>query len=251
MPVSRHERIRDERGYTLVELLMATIGGLLVAAAALAILVTSLQFSINDGDRVDANQEGSAAMERIVQALNSSCVEGAGVSPIVGATGGTGLTGSTGAAVSSSGTLTFYSSLSDAPTITPNEITISLSAGQLVMKTYQYSSTLQGYPATPTTTAVLLSHAGATSGQALFTYTAYNQTTGALSSGLTGTPTLGSTGATETAAVGVNLSSQPSNGDSAVGDSVDLNDAVTLRLTSAPNGTASGSTGSTVPTPCL
>ena len=87
--MSWRERLSDERGYTLIELVMATAAGLVVCAAALAIVVSSLSFANGDSERIDSNQQGSVAMEKIVQALNSSCVVGYGISPIVGATGWT------------------------------------------------------------------------------------------------------------------------------------------------------------------
>ena len=39
----------------------------------------------NGSDRVDANQQGRDALLRIEQLLNSSCVAGVGVSPVVAA----------------------------------------------------------------------------------------------------------------------------------------------------------------------
>ena len=95
--MSWRERLRDERGYTLIELIMATAAGLVVSAAALIIIVSAVQFSTSDGERTDADQQGSVAMEKIVQALNSSCVEGNGISPIVGTTGSSSALASTGA----------------------------------------------------------------------------------------------------------------------------------------------------------
>jgi prepilin-type N-terminal cleavage/methylation domain-containing protein len=83
-------RALDERGYTLIELLLATVAGLVVSAAALLIVVMSYSFASSQPERVDANQEGAIAMQTLVQTLSSSCVEGLGVSPVVGVTGGTG-----------------------------------------------------------------------------------------------------------------------------------------------------------------
>ena len=82
--MSRPAPLRDERGYTLVEMILATAAGLVVCVIALTIVLTSLQFSTADADRVDSNQQGSYAMEKIVQALTSSCVAGEGSSPVIG-----------------------------------------------------------------------------------------------------------------------------------------------------------------------
>jgi Tfp pilus assembly protein PilW len=246
------ESMRDETGYSLIELLVAIIAGLVVSAAALAVLISSVDLGQSDGERVDANQEGSVAMEKIVQALNSSCVVGQGVSPIVGVTGGTGLTGSTGVPISSANSLTFYSSLTDTPTITPNEINIGLSNGALVMSTYPFvgSTSSTGptgvYSATPTSNFTLVSHAIATPGQPLFTYSGYDQSTGLPDSTIT--PPLGVTGAADTAAVQINFEAQPGDGNTPTKSSVDFQDAVVLRLTAVSNDPPA--TGATIPQPC-
>jgi Tfp pilus assembly protein PilW len=248
------ELIRDEAGYSLTELLVAIIAGLVVSAAALAVLVSSVHLGQSDGERVDADQQGSVAMEKIVQALNSSCVEGQFVSPIVGATGGTGLTGSTAIPVSSANSLTFYSSLTDTPTITPNEINIELSNGSLVMSTYPFVGATSGtgptgaYSATPTTNFTLVSNAIATPGQPLFAYSGYDQTTGVLDSTIS--PPLGATGAADTAAVQINFEAQPGDGNTPTNASVDFEDSVVLRLTAVSTNAPTGTTGDTIPKPC-
>jgi prepilin-type N-terminal cleavage/methylation domain-containing protein len=259
-------RLHDERGFTLIELLVATLAGLVVSAAALAIVVTSLHFSLNDGQRVDADQQGSVAMEKVVQALNSSCVVGVGISPVVGVTGTSGATGSLSAPPSSGNSITFYSSLSDAPVINnPNEIVIYLSSanGPLDMATYGYVTGPTGttgltgtYSTTPTSTFVLLPHAAApgstpTHGSTtpIFTYSGYDPSAGTLTDQFPSSPTLGATSAAATAAVGINFQSQPSDGSNPANGSVDLSDAVTLRLTSVSN-YPNPSTGATNVSPC-
>jgi type II secretory pathway pseudopilin PulG len=255
------ESMRDETGYSLIELLVAIIAGLVVSAAALAVLISSVDLGQSDGERVDANQEGSVAMEKIVQALNSSCVLGQGVSPIVGDTGGTGssgLTGSTGIPLSSANSLTFYSSLTDTPTITPNEINIGLTGGALVMSTYPFvgSTSTTGptgaYSLMPTSRFTLVSHAIATPGQPLFTYSGYDQSTGLPNATITpavGTPpALGTTGAADTAAVQINFEAQPGDGNIPTKSSVDFQDSVVLRLTAVSSNP--GPTGDTIPQPC-
>jgi Tfp pilus assembly protein PilW len=254
------DRLRDERGYTLIELLLATIAGLVVCGAALAIVISALDFSINSGDRTDSDQQASVAMEQIVQALNSSCVVGSGVSPIVGSTGATtNVTGSTAVAPSSNNSITFYSSQTDTPTISdPAEYVISLGAanGPLNMATYQYSTGLSGYSPTPSSTFVLVPHAappGSTAKSAsstpIFTYFGYDPTSGTLTDQYSSNPTLGATNAAATAEVGINFQAQPSDGNDPTGAAVDLSNSVVLRLSAVPDNPTAG-TGVTGVSPC-
>ena len=85
-------------------------------------MITTVHFSSNYTDRVDANQEGRIAMEKITQALNSACVAGQ-VPPVVS-------TGSTGSYVTDDTHLYFYSSQTDGPVVTPNLDEVAL-AGTL------------------------------------------------------------------------------------------------------------------------
>jgi prepilin-type N-terminal cleavage/methylation domain-containing protein len=255
--MSWRERLSDERGYTLIELLMATAAGLVVSAAALVIIISALQFSQNDGERTDANQQGSAAMERIVQALNSSCVEGTGISPIVGTVGTSSALGSVGAPASSNNSITFFSSLTDSPTIYPSEVVIYLSStnGPLMMSTYAYNTSTGTYPATPTSTFTLLPYAappGTTPSQSsstpIFTYYGYNTSSYTMSSTpFSASPTLGATSAADTSEVAISLQAQPTDGTDPANGSVDLSDAVVLRLTPISDSVPSGVTGTS---PC-
>jgi prepilin-type N-terminal cleavage/methylation domain-containing protein len=252
-------RLRDERGYTLIELLLASAAGLVVSAAAMAIVIAALTLSINDGDRTDSDQQAGVAMESIVQALNSSCVLGVGVSSVIGATGGTGLTGSTAVQPSSGDTLSFYSSQTDTPAITnPSEVEVYLTAtnGPLDMATYQYSAASNGYSATPSSQRVLVPHAappgstGSTgSTTPIFTYFGYDPTSGTLSDQFSSSPSLGATNAANTAEVGISFQSQPSDGNNPGGAAVDLSNSVVLRITAEADSPTS-STGLTGVSPC-
>ncbi|HST54479.1 MAG TPA: hypothetical protein VLJ42_01115 [Solirubrobacteraceae bacterium] len=67
-------RLRDERGLTLVEMLVATTSGMILLLALFAVLDVSLSQSSRVADKVDANQHARTAMEKIVLELHSSCV---------------------------------------------------------------------------------------------------------------------------------------------------------------------------------
>ena len=239
--------LRDERGFTLVELLIATLLGILVATATLAIVISSVHFGSNLGNRVDANQEGRVAMEKVVQALNSACVA-PGVAPVVAV-------GSDGS-VSDASNAILYSSLTDVPTITPNEVKVSLtSGGQLVLYTYPWLSGTAPSPSntTPWTFATTPSPAGgfvllpkAAQGtvggvtQPVFQYYGYTSS-GAISTTPFSVP-LSSTDASNTAEITVNFEALPSNNGANVnapGAGANLTTSVVLKLTPAssnPNG---------------
>jgi hypothetical protein len=67
-------RFSDERGFTLVEMVISIFAGLIVIFAAFAILDISLRQSSRIADRVSADQRGRLTMEKIMLRLHSSCV---------------------------------------------------------------------------------------------------------------------------------------------------------------------------------
>jgi hypothetical protein len=78
---SRRPRLSDERGYSLIELLVAMVSGITVCFALFAILdITSHQTS-RLTNYTQANQQGRLAMTKIVDALHSACVT-SGFTPI-------------------------------------------------------------------------------------------------------------------------------------------------------------------------
>jgi type II secretory pathway pseudopilin PulG len=241
--------LRGERGFTLIELLVSTLAGIVVAAATGAIVVTSVHFSSNFSDRVDANQQARTAMEKITTALNSSCVATA-LPPLV--TGGT-----INGAQSDDTHLYFYSSASsvspDGPTINPSLIEVSLSGGQLILSTspwvsgtaptvsnpnpWAFSTTTP-----PNTAAVLLSHATqATIGgvaQPVFHYYGY-AAGGAISTTpftANSTTPLATADAANTAMVTISFAAVPSDNYNAGNRAANITDSVVLRLTPASSG---------------
>jgi Tfp pilus assembly protein PilW len=204
--------------------------GIIVSAATLAIVISSVDLSSNYDDRVDATQQGRTAMERITQALNTSCVA-SGVAPIL--------------ATSDANDVWFYSSLSDSATIDPNEVEISYTGGsspELVENTYAFQSGSSPaawvFSSTPTT-FVLLQHAAPIGTTPIFQYYGY----GSGSSTLSSTPytlntTLGATNAATTAEVAINYQADPSDNWTAQGRPASFSDAVVLRLSPASGSTS-------------
>jgi hypothetical protein len=216
--------LRSERGLTLIELMVALVLGIIVSAATLAIVITSVHLTSNYDDRVDATQQGRDAMLKITQALNSSCVA-ASVAPIL--------------AASDNSDLWFYSALSDSPTITPNKVEISLTGGSLVMNTYAYvsgSAPNWVFASTPTAFTLVV-NAQAIGSTPVFQYYGYSSGGALSSTPYTITTNLGSNAAT-TDEVAINFQTNPTDNWTVLGRAANFSDAVVLRLASA-----SGATG--------
>lgn len=222
--------LREERGFTLVEVMIALVIGLVVSSALLAIVIVSTDLSSNYTDRVDANQQGRLAMEKITQALNSSCVT-PDQAPVL--------------ANSTATTLMFYSTPFDLPGTAPEEVTISLppspprQGAPLTMTTQILTGTPPNWtPANqPASTFTLALWAAESAGPSntlvpLFQYYGYaaNGTISTTAFTLTG-GVLSAAQAAATAEVAINYQALPSDNWSASSRGVDFSDEVTFRLT--------------------
>jgi prepilin-type N-terminal cleavage/methylation domain-containing protein len=219
--------IRGESGFTLIELMVALVLGIIVSTATLAIVITSVHLSSNYNDRVDSNQQGRVAMLKITQALNSSCVA-SHVAPILSA--------------SDSNDVWFYSLLGDSPTLNPNKVEISLTGGSLVMTTYPYTSGSAPnwvFSSTASSTFTLLQYAQAIPSTPVFQYFGYGSGGALSTTAYSASPNLGSNAAT-TAAVEVNFAANPSDNWTALNRTTSFSDTVVLRLA-----TASGASSAT------
>ena len=218
--MTRGQRGR-ETGFTLIEMLVAMLLGMIVSAATLAIVITSIHLTSNYDDRVEATQQGRDAMLEISQALNSSCVAAA-VAPILPA--------------SDSSDVWFYSSLTDAATVKPSKVWIQYTGGALVMKTYAWASGASPswvFSATPST-FVLLANAAQVATTPVFQYFGYGSAGVLSTTAYPVTTTLGTSAAT-TAEVQINFQAIPSDGWTALSRPASFSDAVVLRLSAASN----------------
>ena len=216
-------RAASERGFTMIELLVALAAGGIIATASLYTVIVSIHFSSNYQDRIDANQQGRTAMTSVVQTLQSACVAPQ-VAPVV--------------AGSTATKLVVYSNQSDAATIEPNLVTIQLANGAFTMGTQAWSS--GAYPnyvfSAQSTNFMLLPHAAlatlnGTASQPVFQYYGYSAG-GVLSSTPYAVP-LSVTNASTTAEVVVAFEALPADALSNLGRGADFNDSVVLRLTPA------------------
>lgn len=72
---ARSSRLRrDERGFTLIEVMVAMVVGLVVIGALFAILEVSLKQTARLTDRVQSQQLGSGAMAKIIDPMRSGCI---------------------------------------------------------------------------------------------------------------------------------------------------------------------------------
>lgn len=108
--------VKDERGYTLVELMV----GMVVALVVLGAILEMVQVATGDQNRVSehviANQRGRPAMNRLIDTLHSACVS-SGLAPVREG--------------SSDSSLIVYSKAGEAVTPTPNRFVFSFSEGTL------------------------------------------------------------------------------------------------------------------------
>jgi type II secretory pathway component PulJ len=70
----RRPSLRDERGTTLVELMVATASGMVIMFAITTVIVVALHSSARVSARVDATQRGRIVIARIMEQLHSACV---------------------------------------------------------------------------------------------------------------------------------------------------------------------------------
>jgi prepilin-type N-terminal cleavage/methylation domain-containing protein len=214
--------LRDQRGFSLVELLVTMAAGTVVTSTIVLITTVALHNQDRIARRVDANQRARPVMTRMIQELHSACVAPR-IVPV--------LAGSTGTSI------TFLSQPGATVTPTPDKHVITLTGTTLSESAFPatagsapgpwtFSSTqLPGYP------RQLLTNVSAPSG-VMFRYFAF--VNGQLSTTPLPTP-LDSTYAALTAIVQISFASSPTKGASNFDPKSPLNftDSADLRLEAA------------------
>lgn len=259
----RH-RLRSEHGFTLVELMAAMAGGVVVLLAALTILDVTMHQTTRTFSLVDATSRAEPAFEAIENELHSACFAD-NETPIQSGSSGT--------------RLIFVSSLGNAanPAATWHEIVFS--GGKLTDNSYAASEQeVNGNPAwtrgSLENSRIVLTNVGQSKNTstntliAPFQYFAYQQATGTDAGGnnymilpdgtspipgtsttvynplITGTQTLTTNQAQGAAEVLITLVVGPAGGNNENTNLNGVNDTVTdgviLRLTPAANNTAYG-----------
>jgi Tfp pilus assembly protein PilW len=217
----RLDIVHDQRGATMVEVLVSTATGLVVLSALTMVIVVSMHANSRVSARVDATQRARLVVTKIMQQLHSACVAPK-IAPIHPESTGTSLKfihapGSQGSAVA------------PAPTLSQ----ISLSNGVLTQTDWAStggSAPNWTYSSTPTTTTLLTGVAPIPPSSSIFNY--YASSNGSTTPTPQSTPLEGA--APSTIQVQVALSASPSRGRSSVADAnaaAGVRNSATLRLT--------------------
>src|ERR1700760_362245 len=112
-------RLRDERGFTLVELLATMAAGMVVLAGLTTMLTVTLRETSRTFTNVDATQRGRSILESVASELHSACVADL-ETPIQG--------GANGTQVSDANNLVFLSQFGTAASPTPVEHKITFNS---------------------------------------------------------------------------------------------------------------------------
>ena len=224
--MTRLPAIRDERGTTLIELLVATAAGVVVLFAISAMIIVSLRETVRTNSHVDATQRARVALNNVIEELHSACVAPQ-VAPVK---------------ANSSGTqLVFVHQTGSAVSPVPILSKVTLSAGTLTQA--DYAKTGGEAPkwifneTTPTSTQQLMTNLSPTSpSTSIFSY--YSYTNGEISATPLPTP-LSSTDAERTVKVGIAFTAAPQSTPIADPNAAaNIADSALLRFTPAAFNTA-------------
>jgi hypothetical protein len=223
--MKRLELLRDERGMTLVELLVATTAGVVVMTGVVLTMIVTMRETNRVSSHVEANQNARIAMTKIINQLHSACVAPQ-ITPVQEDSTGT--------------TLSFLHQSGSAVAPTPVLSRISLTGTTLSQSDYQVTggaAPIWTFATIPSSTVQLMTGVSAISATVpIFTYFAYSN--GQVSA----TPLTTPLGANATNAVKVNVAFQAAPSRIVVGDAnaeTEIQNSALLRLT--PPGYSSAS----------
>lgn len=162
MSVSRFDPIRDERGVTVIELVVASLAGMTVFLGLTMVVVGAMHQTNRVTKHVHATQDARTVLHRIVTELHSACVS-ADVAPIQQNSSGT--------------SMSFVYQTGSAASLTPVLRQVTLSGGTLSLSTYNSTSGSTPkwtFNSTPASTRTLLTGVSTVSGSVpLFRYFKY------------------------------------------------------------------------------
>jgi Tfp pilus assembly protein PilV len=118
---------RREDGFSLMELLVAMVTGGVILTALMTVFLNGVQGTTNTQDRLDSQQRGRVAMDRVITLLSSQVCLDSATPPIV-------------PVVSTDRSVTFYSDLQGASN-TPKKYTFTWDATAKTLTEYTYNGT--------------------------------------------------------------------------------------------------------------
>jgi prepilin-type N-terminal cleavage/methylation domain-containing protein len=213
--------MRQERGFTLVEMLLALTVGMVLIIAAYGLMDASGVQAVRVTDRVDTTQRARLAMDEITRQLRSQVCLAAGTASITDGR---------------DNSITFYSYTgSGAYVPVRHTITYDPQSHTIVESDYSGTGAPPGttYPAQPTATRTLLTDAWSVGTSPVFAYYAWSSTGTVAPSVQLPTP-LTAADALRTVRVTVQFTAQPKDKPTSV-ESTTLQDEVFSR-TADPNG---------------
>jgi type II secretory pathway pseudopilin PulG len=218
--------LRDQRGFTLPELLVSSIAFIVVLSSILMITTVATHNQDRIAKRVNANQRIRPVMTRVMDGLHSACVT-RGVVPIAT---------SSAAGSTTSTSINFISKSGSGVNLTPDLHNITLSGTTLTERVYTaLSGTAPGpwtFSSTASSTNILLSNVSAP-GNVVFRY--YDFVNGALNPTPLPAAPLSAADAARVVNVSVTLTAAPTPGTSALDPNspITISDSADLRLESA------------------
>jgi prepilin-type N-terminal cleavage/methylation domain-containing protein len=116
----------DDSGFSLIELLAAMLVAGILLTAVMNVFINGVKGASRVQDRVDSQQRGRLAMDRVTSLLSSQVCLSSSIPPVVGGT-------------STDKSVTFYGDLQGASN-TPSRYTLTWSAAAKTLTEYQYTA---------------------------------------------------------------------------------------------------------------
>lgn len=216
------DHLAGEEGFSLPELLVAMIVGLVVLFGAIQLLDSSTQLAGTTRQRVDSTQRGRLAMDLVTRDLRSQVCLSATETPLLAASGTA---------------MTYYTNTGDANS-TPEKHELSVTGGDLILKRYVGTGTPPSitWPGTPTSTRTLLESITQTGTTPIFRFYAWGTGTPTLPDALLTAP-LVSADLNKPVKVAIAFTVLPARDFNNTRGSASLNDAVFLRSADATDPT--------------
>jgi prepilin-type N-terminal cleavage/methylation domain-containing protein len=221
-------RLRAQEGFTLPEVLIASVIGFIVLAATMGLLTSTLRLGSGISAKTDAMQRGRVALDTMTQQLRSQvCLNRDNPAVLAHGTNG---------AVSNENAVTFYADFSDGSGDTPPmKRRLEFDAATNSIRHYSYTTTVTpptavSWPAQPNRAGVVLENAALQPGKPFLTYYAYQRVDGEPSPVYQELPPpLSTAEAARVARIDLSFAARPTGVRDAARHAVNVNDRVLVR----------------------